>query len=363
MKIQAAIARAGSIVDIETCDLDRPAPDEALVRLEACGICHTDLLSLGGQLGTPLPAVLGHEGVGRIEALGAEGEGFTVGDRVLMSFAACGHCPRCDGGAPAYCDAALPLNFLGRRPAGTGPMSLGGTAITSQYFGQSSFATHTVAGLRNMIRLPEDLPAELMAPLACGVQTGMSAVIKLLGAGEGRSIAVFGCGTVGLAAVMAAVIAGYERIVAVDLREDRIAIAREIGATEVVSGDTQSIENQLRAMAPVDCALDSTGSTAVIESAFARLKRCGQLLCLGVSPGGRELGIDPRELVFTGRSIRGSVEGDSDPAAFVPQMIDYFRAGWMPLHKIVKTYPFAEINRAMADLRSGETVKPVLLMD
>lgn len=362
MNIQAAVARAGAIVDIETCQLAAPAQSEVRVRLEACGICHTDLLAMGGQLGTPLPAVLGHEGVGVVEALGEGTSGFSVGDRVVMSFGACGGCRACREAAPAYCSAALAMNFAGRRIDGSAPMSLGRTPITSHFFAQSSFATHTIASTRNMVRLDPDLPPQLMAPLACGVQTGMSSVLNVLQPGGADRVAIFGCGTVGLAAIMAAAIAGCREIIAVDLNPARTELALELGATAAIVSRDSDLGAELKKHGSLNGALDATGSIPVIETAFRALAQRGQLVCAGVSPAGRNLAIPPRELVFGGRTLRGTVEGDANPKTFIPQMIEYFRAGRLPLEKLVRTYPFTSINQALADLSTGAAIKPVLMM-
>ena len=362
MKIQAAVARTGAIVDIEGCTLSPPGPSEVRVRIEACGICHTDLLAMGGQLGTSLPAVLGHEGVGIVEALGAGVTDIAPGDRVIMSFGACGGCRPCEQSSPAYCHSALAMNFAGRRLDGTAPMSLGGSPITSHFFAQSSFATHTVANIHNIVRLDRDLPPALMAPLACGVQTGMSSVLNVLKPGPMDRIAVFGCGTVGLAAVMAAAIVGCREIIAVDLKQERTDLALELGATAAVASQGLDLADALRPFGRLNGAVDSTGSIPVIEAAFRALAQRGQVICAGVSPAGRKLSIDPRELVFGGRSLRGTVEGDANPRIFIPQMIDYYRNGQLPMEQLVRTYPFVEINQALADLSAGNTVKPVLLM-
>ncbi|WGL17444.1 NAD(P)-dependent alcohol dehydrogenase [Microbulbifer bruguierae] len=362
MKIQAAIARPGAIVDIETCELSAPARSEVRVRLEACGICHTDLLAMGGQLGTPLPAVLGHEGVGIVEALGEGVTGLAPGDRVLMSFGACGGCRACREAAPAYCSSALAMNFAGRRMDGSAPMSLGRAPITSHYFAQSSFATHTIANTHNMVRLDQDLPPELMAPLACGVQTGMSAVLNVLQPDRADRVAIFGCGTVGLAAVMAAAIVGCREIIAVDLNPARTELALALGATAAIVSRDIDLASALKKYGLLNGAVDATGSIPVIETAFRALAQRGQLVCAGVSPAGRNLSIPPRELVFGGRTLRGTVEGDANPKTFIPRMIEYFRAGRLPLDKLVRTYPFSSINRALVDLSSGAVIKPVLMM-
>lgn len=362
MKIQAAVARPGAIVDIETCALSTPGPSEVQLRLEACGICHTDLLAMGGQLGTPLPAVLGHEGVGIVEALGDGVSHLAIGDRVVMSFGACGRCQSCRGASPAYCDSALAMNFAGRRLDGSAPMTLGSTPITSHFFAQSSFASHTVANVHNLVRLDLDLPASLMAPLACGVQTGMSSVLNVLQPGSSDRIAILGCGTVGLAAIMAARIAGCREIIAVDLKQDRTELAMELGATASIVTQNMDLASVLKKFGPLNGAVDCTGAIPVIEAAFHALAQRGQLICAGVTPPGRKLSIDPRELVFGGRRLRGTVEGDANPREFIPEMIEYFRAGLLPIEKIVQTYPLVEINQALADLSSGAVIKPVLVM-
>lgn len=361
MRIHAAVARAGAPFTIEACELDRPGGGEVLVCVEACGVCHTDLSAREQRYGTPLPAVLGHEGVGRILAVGAGVERVAVGDRVVMSFGACGRCRSCAQGMPPYCEHAVALNVFGTRISGGSPIRQDGHEITGHFFGQSAFATHAIASATNLVRLDEDLPVALMTTLACGVQTGVGAVINVLAATGGESIGVFGCGTVGLAAVMAAKIAGCTRIVAVDVRADRLAVAQELGATEVVDNTQTDAEVLIKRLA-VDLAFDSTGRPEVIEAAFAGLRPRGRLVLAGLSARGSTLAIDANRLMSSGRTLRGTVEGDADPVAFIPRMIDWYRRGLLPLERLVTTYAFEQINAAAADMLAGRVIKPVLLM-
>jgi aryl-alcohol dehydrogenase len=347
---------------LERCELGPPARDEVLVRIEACGICHTDLSAHDGTMATPLPAVLGHEGVGRIEALGPDVAGFEVGQRVLMSFGACGRCESCAQDVPAYCRNMLSLNMRGRRLDGSSPISLGGEAITGHFFAQSSFATHAVANITNLVRLDDDLPATLMAPLSCSVQTGMSSIVDVLELSANERVAIFGCGTVGLAAVMAARILGCQEIVAVDLREDRVALARELGATVCVVSGRDDLKAAVKAIGGVHGAFDCTGHPGVIESAFQLLLPRGQLVCAGVSPADATIRTGAMQLVFSGRSLRGTIEGDANPRAFIPRMIAWYREGKLPLERLVTAYPFREINQAVEDMVRGKVVKPVLVM-
>lgn len=362
MNFQAAVAREGSILDIETCQLGEPHEAEVRVKIEACGICHTDLLALKQQLGTPLPAVLGHEGVGVIEALGPDVDDFSVGDRVLISFGACGQCKACNEESSAYCHQALALNFRGQRLDGSSPSKAGSEPLSGHFFAQSSFATHAIARTTNMVKVPRDIAAEYLAPMACGVQTGMSSVLTVLGASAGSRIAIMGCGTVGLSAVMAAKIAGCDQIVAVDIEPDRVELALSLGATVGVTGAGKDVERAVRSVGGIHCALDSTGRSDVIAHIFKQLLPQGKLVCAGVSAPNDELRLNPRDLVFSGRSIIGTVEGNAQPREFIPKMIEWYRQGLLPLEAIVKTYDFYDIGQAMDDLASSRVIKPVLLM-
>lgn len=360
MKIRAAVARAGSFT-IEECELDTPREREVLVRVEACGVCHTDLTARDHAYGTPLPAVLGHEGIGRVEALGPGVTDVKIGDRVIMSFGACGQCQSCLDNAPGYCQHAVQLNVFGKRLAGPSPITFNEQPITGHFFGQSSFATHAIAATRNLVPIADDLPAAPMAALACGVQTGVGAVFNVLQTSAADTVGIFGCGTVGLAAVMAAKIAGCRRIVAVDLRPARLDLARALGATDVVDNSTAG-PVALRELG-LTAAFDSTGVPAVIEAAFAALRPRGRLALAGLSPRGATLSIDANRLMSSGRTVRGTIEGDADPPRWIPRMIDWYRRGLLPVDRIVTTYPFDRIDQAAADMLAGHTViKPVLLM-
>lgn len=371
MRIRAAIARRGERrFAIEDCTMDPvPRRREARLRMLACGLCHTDLAARDQHLRTPLPAVLGHEGVGVIEALGPETQGLRVGQRVLASFGACGECPSCASQAPAYCRHLARLCLLGQRLDGSSPLSQDGAPLTGHFFGQSSLATHAIVATTNLVPLDEDLPPALMAPLACGVQTGMSAMLNVLKAGPGDAVAVFGCGGVGLAAVMAARIAGCQRILAVDLHEERLALARSLGATAtaIARADATGIE----AATPIAAdwgglthALDTTGVPAVVEATFLKLLRPrGMLVCAGVGKPDAMLSLPHNLLMLSGKTLRGTIEGDADPVDFVPRMIRWYREGRLPLEQLVRTYSFEAIDEAVEDMVSGRVVKPVLVFD
>jgi aryl-alcohol dehydrogenase len=358
LHITAAIARRGEPFALSECELLPPASGEVQLRMEAVGVCHTDLAVRDHDLGLRFPAVLGHEGVGIVEALGPDVRGVSPGDRVLVSFSSCGHCARCNQGAPAYCHNAHHA-FRGLRADGSSPILLDGEVVSGHFFGQSSFATHAVVSTVNMVKLGADLSPELMAPMACGVQTGMAAVVNVLAASASDSLAVYGCGTVGLSAIMAAKICGCRKIVAVDLQKSRLALAVELGATDVVlAGQPAPEKDPLRGTTK---AFDTTGNPDVIAQAFNALGAQGVLVCAGISKPGSKASLDLGGLLFGGKTLRGTLEGDAVPQHFIPRMIEWYRQGLLPLEKIVRVYDFAEINQAVDDLAQGRAVKPVLL--
>ena len=360
MRIRAAVCREGTgFPQIETLELEPPRAGEIRVRLAAVGVCHTDLRVATRPMG-PRPMVLGHEGAGVVEAV-AEGVGeFAPGDRVLMSYAFCGECVACRHHAQSYCLEAMPRNFGGARPDGSSPLSQDGRTVHGAFFGQSSFATHAVCEARQAIRAPDDIPLERLAPLGCGVQTGAGAVMNSLKLAHGQTLAVFGVGSVGLSAVMATKAEGAGRIVAVDVNPARLALAAELGATDVLDP---------RAADPVAAIMDLTGAGVdfVLNTTDRAEVYLQGIACLGpkgvfafVTSPGADLAVDMSRLMLGGRSIRGVVQGDSEPREFIPRLIELHRQGRFPLERLITTYPFERIAEAMHDSETGAAIKPVL---
>jgi aryl-alcohol dehydrogenase len=366
IKIKAAVAWAPSRpFTIEDCDLAEPGPGEAVVRIVACGICHTDLAVKHQHVPIPLPMVLGHEGAGVVERLGPGMQGFAVGDHVVLSFAACGACPDCHDGHPAFCDHFLPLNLAGAREGGSG-ITREGAPLNGHFFAQSAFASHALVGRSNMVKVDKDLPLPLLAPLGCGIQTGMGTVLNSLRPAKGESLAVFGAGSVGLAGVVAGVIAGCSAIVAVDVKPSRLALARSIGATHIVDGSAEDAVEAIRAATGgrgAHCSFDTTGVPAVAAQAFRCLRKRGRAAYVAAPPAGTVYGVDAYDLLNSGGSIRGVIEGDAVPAAFIPEMVEHYRAGRLPLEKLITAYPFASINEAVRDTENGTALKAVLVME
>jgi aryl-alcohol dehydrogenase len=354
-EIQAALLpRTGKRLTIGTVVLDGPREDEILVRLVASGICHTDTSLLENGAGTALPAILGHEGAGVVEDTGSGVTEITRGDHVVLSYQSCGQCEECMGDHPAGCALFWELNFGFARLDGTSAYN-GGRAA-GHFFGQSSFATHTLSTVRNTVKVPKEFDLSFLAPLGCGMQTGAGTVFNILRPSRGDGIAVFGTGSVGLAAVMASRVVGADPIVAIDSNPSRLDLAEELGATHVVHGQMDSKKTDLSRLLPrsLEYAIDTTGEPGVIHAAAGFLRK-GGILALLAGNGG------PGSLPG-GRQVRSVIQGDAIPQTFIPFLISLYKAGRFPLNRLLTFYSLFDINKAIKDSAEGRVVKPVILM-
>lgn len=363
MHIQAAVTREkGGKFNIESLNLEAPRPDELLVRVVAVGVCHTDIVVRDQIYPVPQPVVLGHEGSGIVEQIGSNVTGFSVGDKVVMSYTSCGSCLSCINHAPTYCQLFFPLNFSGSRLDGSTSLSCDSGPVHSHFFGQSSFATHVVVPKGNVVKVNADIPLDVLAPFGCGIQTGAGAVINSLKVQAGDTLAVFGTGAVGLSAVMAANLLGVSRIIAVDRNVSRLHLATELGATHIINtseANPVDVIKQITAIG-VSHAIDTTALMPVIGQAFAALAPRGILGVIGACKPDDLLPIPVMDLLTSGKHIRGIVEGDSEPAVFLPKLFDFYAQGKFPVDKIVSFYEFSEINKAVHDSETGKSIKAVL---
>ncbi|MEU4693589.1 NAD(P)-dependent alcohol dehydrogenase [Actinoplanes sp. NPDC023714] len=347
MRARAALVRTpGGPFAIEDVEIDEPAADEVLVRITAAGICHTDLAMSRAWPARLLPMVFGHEGAGVVEAVGDRVTTVSPGDRVCLSFRSCGTCPECAAGRRAYC-LRSDLNTRGGRK----------NAIDSahgDFFGQSSFATYALSHADNTIRIPDDYPDTLAAPLGCGVQTGAGTVINVLRSRPGDSLIVFGAGGVGLSAVMAAAANGVT-VIAVDPIPSRRELARDLGAADALDPAAPDLAGALRELTGGGAhqAIDTTGRGGVIRQAIGALRRRGTLALVGM---GGTAEFDIMTVMTNGIEIRGVIEGDAEPSTFIPKLIEMN----LPLQKIIAEYVFDDIQTAVEDAAAGRVVKPVL---
>ncbi|HJQ17109.1 MAG TPA: NAD(P)-dependent alcohol dehydrogenase [Allosphingosinicella sp.] len=365
--INAAVVREkGGAFAIERIDLEDPRENEVRVRIAGVGMCHTDLVVRDQYFPTPLPAILGHEGSGIVEKIGSSVTKVAVGDHVVLSFASCGVCANCLSGRYGYCPDLYGRNFTGARPDGSTPCCDANQAPVSGYFfSQSSFGELALATERNVVKIPKDVPIEIMGPLGCGIQTGAGAVINALKPGAGTSIAIFGAGSVGLAAAMAARIVGCAQIIVVDLNPQRLALAQELGATHVVNGGSEDAVAAIQKITGgegVQYSLEATGLPKVVRQAVDCLRLTGVCGIIGVAPLGTEVSLDMNGLLF-GRTVRGIIEGDSVPDIFIPQLVELWRQGRFPFDKLIKKYPLSQIDAAAHASESGEVLKAVLIPD
>ncbi len=362
MKIQAAVIREkGQPFHIEEVELAPPREGEMLVRIVASGVCHTDEAAQRQMIPVPLPAVLGHEGCGIVEEVGPCVGGFKPGDRVGFSFGFCGHCENCLSAHQHACENFNVINFGGVMSDGTSRLSQNGQPLSS-FFGQSSFATHAVVHQNSVIKVEdEDIDLALVGPLGCGIQTGAGAVLNRLRPKAGSSLVVFGCGTVGMSAIMAARIAGCARIIAVGGTPSSLELAKEIGATHAVNRrETPDIAARIKEITGggAHYAIDTTGVPAIIKTALAGLRFLGTAVVLGVT-GDLTINVQ-EELMGEAKSLIGIVEGDAIPKLFIPQLLDYYRQGRFPFDRLVTFYDFADINRAFEESHKGKAIKAVL---
>jgi aryl-alcohol dehydrogenase len=362
MRITAAVtASKGAPFELTELDLGLLREDEVLVRVAAAGICHTDLICRDQWYPVPLPAVLGHEGAGVVAAVGAAVTKVARGDRVGMSFDSCGGCSSCLAGKPSYCHAFFEYNFASSRPE-DGSSALGD--VHAHFFGQSCFATHSVASERSVVKIESDIPFEIAAPFGCGIQTGAGAVLNTLAVPAGSSLAVFGTGTVGIAAILGGVIAGCTTIIGVDRQPARLALAQELGATHVIDAREADAVAEIRAItgSGVEFSLETTGSPSVLRLAVDCLAPRGTAGVIGAPAFGTEVSLDVNTILTGGRVVRGIVEGDSVPEVFLPQLMRLWEQGQFPVERLMTFYDFDEIERAAHDAETGATIKAVLRM-
>jgi len=365
MEITAAVVeRTHGPFALREVLLDDPRPGEVLVRVVATGVCHTDSITRHGDLPFPLPGVLGHEGAGVVESVGSTVDGVRAGDHVVLGWPWCGECRSCLDGQPRYC-LRLPELLVGggRADGSTALRAMDGSPLSSHFFGQSSFATHAVVPHRGLVTVDPEFPLDLLGTLACGFATGAGAVLNVLRPHAGASLVVYGVGSVGLAAVMAARNSGATRIIAVDRQLNRLALASRFGATDIVNARETDPVAAVREICsgPADFSLECTGVVAVCRQAVDSVGMRGVCALVGGAPAGARIELDHLSTLW-GKRVVGILGGAGRSATLIPTLIDLHRQGRFPFDELVTHFPFERIDDALAAADAGEVIKPVLRM-
>ncbi|WP_403022798.1 NAD(P)-dependent alcohol dehydrogenase [Salinibacterium sp. GXW1014] len=366
MKIQALVVEEqDAAFEQQEVELEAPGRGEALVRIAAVGVCHTDLISREGDMGVTFPAILGHEGAGVVEQVGEGVTQVSVGDKVIIGWPSCGECRNCLDGEPRYCLRTGDALVSGRRfkgeQSGTSAYSRDGETISGHFFGQSSFATYSLTRADALVKVPGDTPVELVGPLACGLGTGAGAVLNEARPRLGDSVLIVGVGAVGLAAIMAATNTGATTIIAADVHDNRLEMAREFGATHTInSRDNDLVEEVAKITgSTVDFAYDCTGVIPVIEKMAETVGMLGTLVLIGGAPAGARFSLDHLSTLW-GKRVVGVLGGGGRSGQLIPALVELYKQGRFPFDKLVKFYEFDQIEQALADSKSGEVIKPIL---
>lgn len=373
MKIRAAVLNQTGLsapyaqsrpLAIETLDLGTPGKGEVLVRIAAAGLCHSDLSVINGDRPRPVPMALGHEAAGVVEQVGEDVADLAPGDHVVMVFVpSCGHCGPCAEGRPALCEPGAAANTAGTLVSGARRLSRNGTAI-QHHMGVSAFADHAIVSRRSLVRIDPELSLDEAALFGCAVLTGVGAVVNTERVPPGSSVAVLGLGGVGLNSLLAAVASGAEKIIALDMIESKLQLARQLGATHAVNaGDKDAIE-QVKALTQggVDYAFEMAGSVAALELAYRITRRGGTTVTAGLPNPQSNWPLQAVTLVAEERTVKGSYIGSCVPSRDVPRYIALYRAGKLPVDKLMSArIALDDINAGFDRLASGEAVRQVIV--
>ncbi|KRM82901.1 NAD(P)-dependent alcohol dehydrogenase [Liquorilactobacillus vini] len=365
MKITAAVVeeKGGPFVLKDDIELAEMGPTDLQVRIVATGICHSDEAIRKGDASLGYPVILGHEGSGIVEKVGSQVSDFSVGDHVVLSFYSDGTCDNCLRGIPTQCRSYAKCNLSGLRANGTDHFTENGQHI-SDMFNQSSFTTRTVVNQRNAVKVDKDLDLRKLGPLGCGYVTGSGTVFNNLQPKPGQTIAVFGTGAVGLTAMMAGRISGCVKVIAVDIVDERLTLAKELGATQTINSKNEDPVKKIKELTNgygVDFTVDTTGVNPVMMQAVQSLAQGGTAALIATAQNVTMSSWN--DLCTSDRKVVGVNMGDAIPQIDVPRLIEFYKLGMFDFDKTEKFYKFADINQANQDSVSGKTIKPVLIVD
>ena len=343
-------------------DLDPPRPGELLIRIDAAGLCHSDLSVVNGDRPRPMPMAIGHEATGIVEVLGSPDDTrFSIGDRVVLAFLpSCGECVRCQSGEGYMCPNGAAANGKGELLGGGFRLHEQGGAV-HHHLGVSAFASHAVVDRRSAVKIDADIPPRIAALFGCAVLTGVGAVMNSAALRPGESAVIYGLGGVGLAALLGALASGAVPIVAVDPSPEKRAIAERLGASVC---DPSAVTETIEATIPggADVVIETVGKATVLAEAYRAARRGGRVVTVGLPNPAERLDIPAVSLVADGKTLIGSYMGSSIPARDIPRYIALWRAGRLPVEELLTSVsPLGEINRLLDELASGRAVRQIVV--
>jgi alcohol dehydrogenase len=376
MKVQGAVLHDMGLpapyaqsrpLKIETLDLDPPGPGELRVKVRAAGLCHSDLSVIDGSRPRVMPMVLGHEAAGEVVEVGPATEGFAPGDQVVFSFVpSCGHCIPCASGRAALCEPGAAANVAGTLLGGSRRWHDAGRADLNHHLGVSAFAEQTVVSARSAVKVDKALKPEIAALFGCAVMTGVGAVVNTARVAAGESVAIFGLGGVGLAALLGAVAAGAHPIVAVDVLPSKLELAKSLGATHTLLAAKDEVGATVRALTGggAHYAIETVGSEQVLMQAYAATRRGGTTVTVGLPHPQKMFSVPAVSLVAEERTVKGSYMGSAVPSRDLPRFIALYQAGRLPVDRLLThRLKLDEVNAAFDRLAKGEAVRQVVLFD
>jgi alcohol dehydrogenase len=373
MKVRAAVLREmgqsppyaeSRPLEITEVELDPPGPGELLVRVGAAGLCHSDLSVINASRPRVMPMVLGHEAAGEVVEVGSDDTGFAVGDHVVMAFVpSCGRCEPCESGRAALCEPGAAANTAGTLLSGQRRWHDTDGGTLHHHLGVSAFADHTVVSARSAVKVDSALPFEIAALFGCAVLTGVGAVVNSANVQTGESVAVFGLGGVGLAAVLGARLAGAGTLVAIDVVDEKLTLARELGATHAVKAGPDAVA-QVRAITGggAEKVIETVGSEKVLEQAYVATRRGGTTVTVGLPHPDRMLSIPAVSLVAEERTLRGSYLGSCVPDRDLPRFFGLHADGRLPVEALLThRLTLDEVNEGFDRLVSGHAVRQAIV--
>jgi S-(hydroxymethyl)glutathione dehydrogenase/alcohol dehydrogenase len=367
MQIRAAVVREINQLTIEEVTLDPPKDHEVLVRMAAAGVCHSDLHTYRGELRAAPPLVLGHEGAGIVEAVGAAVTRVKPGDHILVNWMpSCNQCPTCLRGQPNLCEQLTTTTLVALLPDGTTRLKTLDGVVLKHYLSAATMAEYAVIDEASAIPLPGDVPFEVGALIGCAVMTGAGAVINTAQAEPGSSAAVIGCGGVGLSAIIGCKLAGCNPIIAVDVMESKLAFARQMGATHTINAREADAVEAMRALTRLgpDYAFDSVGAATTISQALRAVRPGGAATIMGMHAIKTDVPIPVGPLIAQNKRLLGSFFGSGKPHVDLPRLVELYRAGRLPVDDLVtKRYTLDELPQAFSDMEAGNVARGVIMFD